>query len=213
MQVLDRVTVNDNWITGTFIFLLLLLFILKRMNPIKLNELSKAFFLKGFIEREVEDKSWVFSLFWVFLFLFSSLVLSVSVVLVIKDFSPDQLLNFLFLLQIFMGIVSYFAIAALLDFLLMTLFKINIDLRYFIKSKSIYYYNSALFLLPVAILTNYSLPNSYALLFAFGALFLTSIILIIINNKNLILNKLFYFILYLCALKIVPLLIIYKIIS
>jgi hypothetical protein len=35
-------------------------------------------------------------------------------------------------------------------------------------------------------------------------------LLLFVNNKNLILNKLFYFILYICALEIAPLLFIYK---
>jgi len=98
-----------------------------------------------------------------------------------------------------------------LDTTLCNMLQIQNELSYLVAAKRGYFYSSALLLFPFLIVVMYSFLSTYWLLGFFVLLFILSIVLTFVNNKNLIVSKLFYFILYLCALKIAPLLIIYKI--
>jgi len=80
--------------------------------------------------------------------------------------------------------------------------------------KSSYLRTIVLFLLPLLLLVVYSPVYQFGLLKITVACTLVLLVLrtvfILMNNKNLILNELFYFILYLCTLEIAPLVIILK---
>jgi len=80
--------------------------------------------------------------------------------------------------------------------------------------KSSYLRTIVLFLLPLLLLVVYSPMYQFGLLKITVACTLVLLVLrtvfVLVNNKNLILNELFYFILYLCTLEIAPLVIILK---
>ena len=86
--------------------------------------------------------------------------------------------------------------------------------RKMVFDKLNYFNNVILWIIPMVLI--YSYVNSYKIFF-FNILFLISIALLVVryglllaNNKNLIFNNIFYFILYLCALEIAPFVIIFK---
>ncbi|WP_347173200.1 DUF4271 domain-containing protein [Polaribacter uvawellassae] len=211
MQAIERIDFSNNWLTLVFILGLLLLVVLKTLNQQKLFEYSRAFFLKGFIEKKVEERASFFNGFNIILFLFSVLVYALLFTLSTVFFFPETELNIQLYLKITAFVFSYFTVFIALDFSLCHLLEIRTELAHLIAAKWGYSYNIALFLFPILIFTTYSFLTVYALLTVFVILFTLSIVLTFINNKNLIINKLFYFILYLCALEIAPLLIIYKI--
>ena len=211
MQAIERIEFSNNWLTLVYLFGLLLLVVLKMLNHQKLFEHSRAFFLKGFIEKKVEERTSFFTIFNLVLYVFSILVYALFFTYLITFFFPEVEQNIQFYLRTLTLVFSFFSAFIILDFTICHLFEIKTELALFIAAKRRYSYNIALLLFPFLIVTTYSFFNIYVLFTVFIVLFTLSIVLTIINNKNLIINKLFYFILYLCALEIAPLLIIYKI--
>ena len=211
MQATDRISFSDDWLTIMFGVSLLLLALLKAVNSKALICYVKAFFTKGFIEEKVEERSRFFTRFNLIMFVFSVLVFSLFIVVSIPFFSKQVFVDFTFFCQVFLGVFLYASLLKLLEFSLCKLFQFQHQLGYFLLAKLGYLYNSTLILFPFLILTTYGLENNYVLLGVFVVLFILSLVLIVVNNKNLIVKKLFYFILYLCALEIAPLIILYKI--
>ncbi|WKD85412.1 hypothetical protein KCTC32516_00752 [Polaribacter huanghezhanensis] len=211
MQALERIEFSNNWLTLVFMVGLLLLVVLKMLNHQKLFEYSRAFFLKGFIEKKVEERTAFFNAFNVVLFLFFVLVYALFFTNLVVFFLPETESNFQIFLKILILVLGYFSIFSILDLVLCHLLEIKTELAHFIAAKLGYSYTIALLLFPFLILKAYSFLTIYVLITVFVVLFTLRGVLTFINNKNLIINKLFYFILYLCALEIAPLLIIYKI--
>ncbi|MEN8766771.1 MAG: DUF4271 domain-containing protein [Polaribacter sp.] len=70
----------------------------------------------------------------------------------------------------------------------------------------------ALWVFPALILFHFTtIPKKMFLVF-FMLLFILKVVLLFVNNKNLILSKLFYIILYICAFEIAPLFLLFKLI-
>jgi hypothetical protein len=210
MQVLDRILFSNNWFTLLFVFVLLLLVALKRLNQQKLYGYFTAFFTKGFIVKRTEDQESFFTVFNVILFFFSSFVYAVVLSYFCQYFRGTTF-SFSFFIKAFFAVFSYLFVFLLLDISLAKLFEIQNETRYLFSSKITYLHSTSLLLFPIVVLANYSTVSVLFLFGVFIALFSLTTLLLFLNNKNLIINKLFYFILYLCALEIAPLLIFYKI--
>jgi hypothetical protein len=211
MQAVDRVIISNNWMTLVFVVALVLLFVLKTTHQSKLIGFSKAFFVKGFIEKKAEEKETYFSLFNSFLFVFSAIVFSLLTLFVLNLVNTDYGFDFELFIRVLIGVISYLFLLDSITFLLSNLFHIRNEMGSLVIAKKTYLFNTAIWLFPFLIIAAYGFYNLFFILSVFVFLFGMSIVLIAFNNKNLILSKLFYFILYLCALEIAPLLIIYKI--
>lgn len=211
MQAIERIDISNNWLTLTYLFMLLLLLLLKTISNNKLFGYTRAFLLKGFIAKKAEERTSFFTGFNLVMFLFSILVFGLFFMYLIAYLNPSFQFNFTQFLSIVLYTTLYFTLFLMLDFVLSRMFNLQEIVAQFIAAKIGYLYNAALLLFPFLVIETYSFFSVYLLFGVFIALFLLSFVLIFTNNKNLIINKLFYFILYLCALEIAPLLIIYKI--
>ena len=209
MEALDRIDFSNNWLTLVFVFALLLLVVLKTSNQQKLVGYSKAFFIKGFITKKTEERESILNFFDIILLFFSAIVSAVFFSLIIELFI-DTTVNFTFFITALGAVFVYLILFLVLDVGLAKLFEIQNETSYLFSTKIAYLYNMSLILFPVLIIVNYSILSASVIFWVFIVMFLLSLLLLLVNNKNLILNKLFYFILYLCALEIAPLLIIYK---
>jgi hypothetical protein len=211
MQALDRIDFSNNWLTLVFVFALILLVVLKTINQQKLFGYSSAFFIKGFIAKKTEERESQLQIFNIVLLCFSAIIYAVFFSLVITLFLTETVSFSIFITVL--GFVSvYLVLFLVLDLGLAKLFEVENETSYLFSTKIAYLYNTALILFPVLIITSYSDLGAVVLFWVFISMFLLSLLLLFVNNKNLILNKLLYFILYLCALEIAPLLIIYKIV-
>lgn len=211
MQAIERIDISNSWLTLLFIFLLALLVVIKMINQPKLYEYSRAYFLKGFVIKKIEERKSFFSTFNLLMYVFSILVFSIFLLFLINFVQPSFLLKLINYLKVAGVIAIYFSLFLIVDFVLVRVFEIKNEAANFIASKVGYFYNAALVLFPFLIINTFSFSSIYIIFGVFIMLFLISSVLIFTNNKNLILSKLFYFILYLCALEIAPLLIIYKV--
>jgi len=212
VQAIEKTVIDTNWITLLFAFLLACVFLLKGLSASKLKGNVSSFMNYGFIEKEVEDNSTFFNLFQSVIFIFSMLVLSLLLYEISLFYSVFEVFGFYTYFKIFGGIVSYFSIKWVLEFSLSLLFIINKQVKFFLVSKSIYLYSVTFFLLIALVLAQYSQLNTIFLIYFSMSIFVIRFLVHLVSNKKLIFNKLFYFILYLCAFEIAPLFILFKLI-
>ena len=211
MQITNRVVESNNWVLITLLFGLVLLFLVKKINSQLLENYTKAFFIKGLVEKKSQEKINFFSVTNLLLFLFSGIVLALFLVLIVNYFLPDNEKGFSVFAYNLAGLLVYILCSYLIEYVIVRIFSLRNSLGYFLTSKRIYLFTFSIWLFPFLVLSFYTFESGTPLIIVSFLLFLVSLILIFTNNKNLIVSELFYFILYLCLLKIAPLLIIYKI--
>lgn len=209
MQAIERIITNNNWITLVILFAIILLAIIKILEPNKLRNYAFAFFTSGFFKKKVEDNISFFSVFHLLLFLFSTI--TISLLLFLTLFPSSYLPNFFNYIILLCLVTLYFVVKYFLEFIFANIIESNYNTKYFLVTKSGYLSSLCLFLFPAIILSKYALSSSEFLLVFSLILFIFRAILILINNKKIVIGNLFYFILYFCTLELSPLIIVYKI--
>ena len=212
MQALEKIVINTNWISIILVFLFAIIAILKIIDGDKLKGYVFALFNKGFIQDEVEENTSFFSSFYSLLFIFSSVVLALVTSLLVAETNKNtsfSLSSFFLILGI---IWSYFTIKSLLEIGVISLFFIKKEVRFYVVSKFGYLYSISFFLIIFLVLFRFGPLNFSFFIAATLGLFLLKFVFQLVNNKNLVFGKLFYFILYLCAFEIAPLLIMFKLV-
>ena len=212
MQALEKVAIHTIWIPMVLVLLLAIIAVLKIIDVEKLKGYALAIFNKGFLEDEVEEDTSFFSSFYSLLLIFSSIVLALVISLFVSEIRQHSFVTFSSFLYILGVVFGYFVIKSLLEVLLTKIFLIEKQVRYYLISKFGYLYSISFFLLVFFILFQFGPLNFSSLIRIISVLFFISFILHLVNNKKLIFSELFYFILYLCAFEIGPLLILFKMI-
>ena len=210
MQALEKIVINTNWISIILVFLFAIIAVLKIIDGDKLKGYVFALFNKGFIEDEVEENTSFFSSFYSLLFIFSSIVLALVTSLLVAETNKNtsfSLSSFFLILGI---IWSYFAVKSLFEIGVIRLFFIKKEVRFYVVSKFGYLYSISFFLIIFLVLFRFGPLNFSFFIAATLGLFFLKFVFQVVNNKNLVFGKLFYFILYLCAFEIAPLLIMFK---
>ena len=209
---------NNDWITGLFLLILVLLTGLKYFYQERVLHSGSHFFSKNYISIYFgKDKNKVFNVFQSTFFLIQVIVL--SLLLFFASLQSNLRMNISKLhpfLTIFFGICCYFLFRYLLEYFLSFVFSLKKDLKRLVYAKMSYFHNITLWLIPFLVLYNY-IENYKVIvlnisLIVFLILLVLRYSLLLYNNKKLIFSNLFYFILYLCALEIAPLIIILKIV-
>jgi len=161
------------------------------------------------IKSDERQEGGLFDKFFLLLYAFTIVILSLFLY---KVFSSKSVLenNFTDFLWVFLGVVIFVIIKKSLDFSLIYLLQIKNILGDFLVDKSKSFYANIFLVYVLLILTEFTQLSENHLLWFTALFFLYRFVFIVIKNKKLIFNKLFYFILYICTLEIAPLLIIYK---
>ena len=212
MQALEKIVINTNWISIILVFLFAIIAVLKIIDGDKLKGYVFALFNKGFIEDEVEENTSFFSSFYSLLFIFSSVVLALVISFLVAETNKNtsfSLSSFFLILGI---IWSYFAVKSLFEIGVIRLFFIKKEVRFYVVSKFGYLYSISFFLIIFLVLFRFGPLNFSFFIAATLGLFFLKFVFQVVNNKNLVFGKLFYFILYLCAFEIAPLLIMFKLV-
>ena len=210
MQALEKIVTNTNWISIILVFLFAIIAVLKIIDADKLKGYAFALFNWGFLEDEVEEDTSFFTSFYSLLFVFSATVLALVISLLVSETTkgfPFSLSSFFLVLGI---VFSYFIIKSLLEIGITRLFFIKKQVRFYVISKFGYLYALSFFLLIFFILFQFGPLNFPFFITVTLAFFFFNFVFHLANNKKLIFSKLFYFILYLCAFEIAPLLIMFK---
>lgn len=209
LQAIERLISENNWITLVIIFAIVLLAMMKSLKPNKLQGYTLAPFTPGFLKKKIEDNTSFYSPFYLLLFFFSTIVISLFLFLVMVSSTNEH--SFLSYLVLLTFTAFYFIVKYFLDFIISNILGLKSVTKYFIYIKLGYLNSLILWLFPALVIYLYSFNNRTFLLTLFGILFVFRGFLIIKNNKKIVIRKFFYFILYFCTLEIAPLLIVYKI--
>lgn len=210
VQAVEKIANNTNWITIIILALLVMVVILKTIDSKKLKGYVFALFNKGFVATESEEEIPFFSFFYMLIFGFSTIVFSLIVALLIAETKSEINYNFSFFTYILSIVFTYFFIKRLLEIVLNRLFSLKKYVHFYLVSKFSYLYFISFFLLISYILIVFSGLNSVLLIYAVVFFFLLRFVFHINSNKKLVFNNFFYFILYLCAFEIAPLLVLFK---
>jgi hypothetical protein len=208
LQALEKITYSNNWITIVLLLLFLSIVFLKILDAKKLKESFFAFF--NFIEDDDTEVTPFFNGFQRIIFLFSISVLSLLGYYFKLYKYPSVTESFTTYFSIFLVFFCYFFVKRILEFLLIRLFLIEKAVRTFLFSKNNYLYSvSFLIYIGLILITYTQIPINYVFYFS-AFLFLLRFIFYVVRNKKLVFNKLFYFILYICAFEIATLFILFK---
>lgn len=198
-----------DWITALMVFSLFLLVVLKTLNSQKFYGYLTSIVNKGFLEIQAEDRESPLNLFDFIFTLFSIIALSLGTFIVFDAYELgfDSKLTFLDTVTL---VLAYFVVRLIAEQFLIRLFSLSSILLFYQLSKRSYLYSISLLIWVLILAYLYGNANIRFFLVACGFLFLVRIIVILSTNKNLIFSNLFYFILYLCAFEIAPLLVLFK---
>lgn len=212
MQAIEREVLSTYWVSILLILCFFVIVGLKMYRAEKLRAYARSFFYKGFLEIEADERDSPFSLFHVFFTLFACTMISLVLYFLLQKNQGIISIGLRDYLSVASLVFSYFIIRLILEYGLILLFNLKEMLYFFYISKRGYFYAISLWLGLLILIYVYGFQN-YQLLF-YGTVFLFAFrfLLILINNKKLIISKLFYFILYLCAFEIAPILVVYKLI-
>jgi hypothetical protein len=210
LQALEKIVINTNWVSFILVFLFAIVAILKIIDAEKLKGYVFAMFHKSFLEDELREDTSFFSSFFSLLFLFSCTVLALIMSLLISERNEDFSFDFSFFLLVLGIIFSYFTLKSILELLMVRLFLINKQVRFYVVSKFGYLYSISFFLLVLFVLFQFGPLNFSFFVTIASGLFFLNFVLHVFNNKSLVFSKLFYYMLYLCAFEISPLIIMFK---
>jgi hypothetical protein len=207
---------NSDWVTLVLLFVFSVLAISKLFFTDKIYYVTTFFFSKKHLSILFNrDKNNIFTWFQGIFFIVQILIICLILFLANGYFNNSiSILNFNSFLQLLLAVTLYFCTRYLVGFLLAFLFNVKQQFVKLAYQKKSYMNTIVLWILPFVILSiyigHYSKLMVAITLIIFALLLLLRYTLVLINNKKLIFNNLFYFILYLCALEIAPLIIILK---
>jgi len=213
MELTERLVDNKDWITLLFLGISLLIVMASFLNARRLKQLFALPYNDLYL---VNYDSNIWHPFNILLFVIANLILGLFIYLGMTEFYPDKVL---FTSNLFLKILGllmiYWMFKYLSGLLVAFLFEIKKWQKKMTFVKISYFFSSSLYLLVFLIFSVYSFTNSTTFLIIIISFY--SILLLIryfhflrIHRRDIIAN-LFYFILYLCALEIAPLLIAIKI--
>jgi hypothetical protein len=212
----EKVLQNPDWLTLVFVVIFGLLAILNAISPKRLFALGTCFFSKKYFlvySNELTESN-VF--FYRTLSLLQLLVGTLFVFLIFEKSGLVEDLSFLFFGQIFLLLTGYFFVQYALGLGVALLFGSPDLFKGYYLYKSSYLKAALLLCLPFLLLLVYAFPESnfffkFTLCCAMLCFSARWLLVLQVFNKRISRDGLFYFILYLCALEISPLLVFVKI--
>ena len=210
-----RETVTNEWFTIFIVMALVFLAISKFLYSRRFEDFLAVIGNSKYLKIYARDQKFIDG-FDTLLFL--NLVISVSIFsfLTYSVFVNPGEFDLIQFFKTLFGVSALVLIKVLLERLIGSLFEIDALIDSYLFQKTTYKNYIGLILLPINILLIYTFSPSKVIIFIILALiFLVNLIGFVTSFKNhqkTLINNLFYFILYLCALEIGPYLILYRLI-
>ncbi len=211
-----RILEPRDWATYLFVFSFVLIAITKTAFESRFGEFLRILVSDKYI-KVYKDTSHLMSGFTILLFLVQIISFSFFIQLVLNHFGYVSKTDWVIFLRIF----TFFGIFVLSKFLIekiaATIFNIEEFAEQFNLQKVSYRTFIGLILLPINIYLFYNNSSSNILIYCtIGLILIINLFSYLVSLKiyqNLLIGKLFYFILYLCALEIAPYYFIYYLIT
>ncbi len=213
IQLHDRIIESKDWATILFVVCLAIIAVNKTISSVRFNEFVRLAYSDKYT-KIYRDSSNLMSGFTISMFILQLISFSFFTLLVLNQFNKAEKTDLIVYIQIFTFLSVFILSKYLIEKIIATTFKIEEFNEQFNLLKVNYRAYFGFILLPVNILLFYNTLNSN------WFFWLLSITLITINiitylvalklYQNLLLRKIFYFILYLCTLEIAPYYFIYN---
>ncbi len=203
----ERIIENNDWATLLFVFCLALIVITKTAFENRFSDFINLLVSDKYI-KIYKDSSNLMSWFTVILFFVQIISISffIRYLLLFFEFVKDA--DWVVFIQIFTFLTFFILSKFLIEKIIATSFNIEEFTEQFNMLKVNYRTYMGILLLPVSIILFYNpMPKPIVIYIILDILLVINIVIYLKSIKifqNLIIGKLFYFILYLCALEIAP---------
>lgn len=202
-----RVLESTDWTTFLFVITLVLVAVCKSLFEARFAEFMRLIFSDKYL-KVYRDSSHLWSGFTLLLFAIQMLSFAFFIQLVASQYGYTTKTNGLVFIQIITYLSVFVLGKFLVDKIIGTAFSMEEFVEQFNLQKASYRSYIALLLFPINVVLYYNstVPNFIfnALIFLILTINLLTYLASLKNYQNLLTGKLFYFILYLCALEIAP---------
>lgn len=196
-----------DWATLIFVLLMTIVVVVKSVFETRFQEFMRLAFSEKYI-KVYRDSSYLMSGFTIFLFVVQLASLAFFVQLMLHHFIQTSKTDGILYIQILTFLSVFVLSKFLIEKIIGTAFNIEEFADQYNLQKVSYRTYVGLLLLPVNLILFYnSNPSNFLIYFLIVVILLINLLtyaLSLKNYQNLLLSKLFYFILYLCALEIAP---------
>lgn len=213
IQFNTRIIENNDWATILFLLCVGIIAVNKTISSVRFNEFIRLAYSDKYT-KIYRDSSNLMSGFTVSMFVLQLFSFSFFTLLVLHQFEKTEKTNFIVFIQIFTFLTVFILSKFLIEKIIATAFKIEEFSEQFNLLKVNYRAYFGLILLPVNIILFYNSFDSnlffWILLIALFVINTTTYLVALKLYQNLLMRKIFYFILYLCTLEIAPYYFIYN---
>ncbi len=207
LELHERIIANKDWATVLFFLCFVVIAINKVTFESQFLDFLQLPFTKKY-ETTYKDSSNLFSGFTISLFFVQLISYTFLIQIILSYYDYTEKTNWIVFIQIFTALFVFILVKFYVEKIIATIFDIEEFLDAFnLKKVNFRTYISLLFL-PIIIFLYYNQFLSATFIFIFLVIIGIGMsyfyLLALINYQNIILSKLFYFILYLCTLEIGP---------
>ena len=207
IQLNTRIIENNDWATILFLLCVGIIAVNKTISSVRFNEFIRLAYSDKYT-KIYRDSSNLMSGFTVSMFVLQLFSFSFFTLLVLHQFEKTEKTNFIVYIQIFTFLTVFILSKFLIEKIIATAFKIEEFSEQFNLLKVNYRAYFGFILLPVNIILFYNSFDSnlffWILLIALFVINTTTYLVALKLYQNLLMRKIFYFILYLCTLEIAP---------
>jgi hypothetical protein len=215
-ELIPRIVENKNWITILFIVTIGVVTVAKAVFENRFNDFVNLLFNNKYL-RIYKDPSNLMSWFTILLFFVQLVSFALFLQLVLASWGYTTKTNWVSFIQIITFLGFFVLSKYLIEKIIATSFNAESFVEQFNLFKVSYRTYIGLFLLPVNLALYYTNFINDNIIFSLLVIILiinsVTYLLSLRNYQNLLFNKLFYFILYICALEIAPYFFMYYYIS
>lgn len=213
IQLHDRIIESKDWATILFVICVAIIAINKTISSVRFNEFVRLAYSDKYT-KIYRDSSNLMSGFTISMFVLQLISFSFFTLLVLDQFGRAEKTNLIVYIQIFTFLTVFILSKFLIEKIIATAFKIEEFNEQFNLLKVNYRAYFGFILLPVNIILFYNSLNAnwffWTLLIILITINVTTYLVALKLYQNLLLRKIFYFILYLCTLEIAPYYFIYN---
>ncbi len=213
IELHERITENKDWAALLFVLCLVIVTVNKSISWVRFSEFIRLAYSDKY-NKIYRDSSNLKDGFTVSMFFLQLISFSFFILLVLQQFGAQEKNSFILYIQAFTFLSVFILSKFLIEKIIATAFKIEEFNEQFNLLKVNYRTYLSLLLLPITIVLFYNPIKSHAFFWVLIILLFTlNVVTYIVALKlyqNLLLRKIFYFILYLCTLEIAPYYFIYN---
>jgi hypothetical protein len=213
IQLHDRIIESKDWATILFMVCLAIIAVNKTISSVRFNEFVRLAYSDKYT-KIYRDSSNLMSGFTISMFVLQLISFSFFTLLVLNQFNITEKTDLIVYIQILTFLSVFILSKYLIEKIIATAFKIEEFNEQFNLLKVNYRAYFGFILLPVNIILYYNSLNSnwffWTLLIALISINIITYLVFLKLYQNLLLRKIFYFILYLCTLEIAPYYFIYN---